>query len=297
MKIKLIAVIPFVFLAACGGSPETLPSGDGPATLEDLDDVNVYRPRHSGPDRPVPEEESAVTEDVAPQEEKPVRGPEPAAAEEPEPAVEAPRPEPAPEPEPATAPETAEEPDREPEPRGDREALADAFIADVNARLPKLEDSAAWKSYLKASEAFDDEYAAVKKKRGNAAGRDVERAWADTIKAWYEARYHQALFVHLNRGREGFTPVFMHERDKVLALDVEYLQCPRCVSAQAAEELVSAHGTALAQFRTDALKYDRKAAAVHADKEWRKHWKVEQKKWQDAVDGKFDNEDVKKFGE
>ncbi len=304
MKLQLFAAAVLLLILSAWGCTTTThhhhydQDDDGPATLDDLDDVRVYRPGDNGRGDPEHSDSDPEPEvEVPPSDPEPQPDPEPIPPEsEPDPVVEDPPEDPVVE-QPEDDPEADPAPEPGPVTGPDHDELADAFIAEVKSRLSELKATKAWKAYSKAIEEFDKRYDKAKEKRGNDKGKDLEQAWATAIKAWYEARYLQALFLHLNEGPEGFEPVFVHERDEVLSLDDEHLQSEACINAQAASELVASRSSDLMKFYTDAIKYDRTAADVYADKKWEKRWEDEKQMWQDAANGNFDEKDIRKYSE
>lgn len=303
---KWTALAITLLLVGCGGTQTR--EGDGPATMDDFDNVEVYegpegdtrtgtRNNRTTPREPIVKDDPAP--DTAAPRDKPVREPEPE-AKEPAPEVKQPGDEPAKEPGPEVK-QPGDEPKTEPDAGNEHEKLADEFIRAVNLKVFELEESKAWQAYLDAIDKFNKRFDKAKDKRnkdngkGKDKGKDLEQAWADTIEAWYDARYFQALFLHLYAPADDYTPVFVHDRDEVLTLSADELKSENCRLTQAANELVGGKSKELMQFQTDVLKYDRKASDVYADEKWQKRWKDEKKKWQDAANGKIDNKDLKKY--
>jgi hypothetical protein len=323
---KWAALAIALLLAACGSSRHTHTNDDDPATMEDFDEVEVYEgpegdrrtnDRNNG-DTTVENESST---DRANPRETPTRDPDPVEPIEnprrdPDPEVEKPKEDPVkedpvkdPDPEVEKPKEdpVKEDPvkDPEPDPAAEHEKLADEFIRAVNMKVFELEESKAWEAYLDAIEDFNKRYDKAKEKRndkgngngkGNDKGKDLEQAWADTIEAWYEARYFQALFLHLYTPADDYMPVFVHDRNEVLTLSDEQLDSADCQLTQAANELVGGKSKELMQFQTDVLKYDLTASKVYSDDKWEKRWADEKEKWEDAGNGKFDEKDIKKYG-
>jgi len=179
----------------------------------------------------------------------------------------------------------------------EHERLADEYVAAVKTLLPGLEGSKAWKQFETDYRKFEDKYDKVKetRKAEKPNKNALEKEWAECIKYWYEARWSLALFTHLHSPAQDFLPVFLYERADVLALTDAQLQSADCRHSQAASELAATPSTELNRFRTDALKYDLTAGAVHESKDHQKTFGDAKKKFQDAVDGKFDEKDLKRL--
>lgn len=189
-----------------------------------------------------------------------------------------------------------EQPKQPPQPTA-HEKNADEFVRVVLERCNELEETKAYKDYVKAMEAFQKSYdhALQKKKDDNGKGQDLEQAWADTLKDWYAARYAQQLFLHLYFTDSSFEPVFVHDREEVLTLSDAQLLSSKARESQAAHEVVAQHSARLNAFRTDSLKYDLTCQKVHEDKKWQKRFEDAKKKFEDAASGKFDEKDLKKY--
>ncbi|MBK9973902.1 MAG: hypothetical protein IPP14_03915 [Planctomycetes bacterium] len=179
----------------------------------------------------------------------------------------------------------------------EHERLADEYVAAVKTLLPGLEGSKAWKQFEGDYRKFEDKYDKVKetRKAEKPNKNALEKEWAECIKYWYEARYSLALFTRLHSPAQDFVAVFLYERADVLALSDAQLQSDDCRHSQAASELAATPSTELNRFRTDALKYDLTAGAVHESKDHSKTFGDAKKKFEDAAAGKFDEKDLKRL--
>lgn len=180
----------------------------------------------------------------------------------------------------------------------DRNKLAEEFELAVLDLLGDLEESKAAKFFLQERKKFQDEYDKTLKLKADAKTKadKLERAWAETIRAWYEARYAAQLFLHLHSPAKDFVAVFVHERADVLTLSDAQLASADCRYTQAANEFVSREGESLRKFQADALKNDLVANKVNGSESWKKTWAAAHGKWERAGSGDFDADDLKKHG-
>lgn len=173
----------------------------------------------------------------------------------------------------------------------------DAFIAAVKDKAYELEKSKSYKHWQSELKHWRDKYEKVKETRKGADKdkNNLEKEWADCIKAWYQARYAHYLFLHLHTRDANYMPVFIHDRAEVEMLPDAQLQSEACRHTQAAHELAATDGAELNKFRTDALKYDKVASDVHVSKTWEKTFGDAKKKFEGAAAGTFEDKDVKSY--
>ena len=184
-----------------------------------------------------------------------------------------------------------------PEARLAHEKLADDFIDAVRGQAPRLKKSKSFVQFEKDLKAFNDAHdRALLERRKAVVDKDaVEAAWADAIKAWFEARYALKRFVRLHATSAPFEPVNVGDRPEVLNLGADKLRSPECRRANAAQSLADPHFRELNLFRTGTLRYDLVANNVFESKDWAKHFGDAQTRFEDAANGKFDEDDLKKF--
>ncbi|MCC6465153.1 MAG: hypothetical protein IT463_07425 [Planctomycetes bacterium] len=180
----------------------------------------------------------------------------------------------------------------------DRNKLAEEFELAVLDLLGDLEESKAAKFFVQERKKFQDEYDKTLKLKADSKTKQdkLERAWADTIRTWYEARYAAQLFLHLHSPAKDFVAVFVHERADVLTLSDAQLASADCRYTQAANEFISREGESLRKFQADALKNDLVANKVNGSENWKKTWKAAHEKWERGSNGDFDADDLKKHG-
>lgn len=307
---KLLFALMLGVLVGCGSSQKTndRDEDDGPYTQEDLanDTGDVYRPSNPGKDddgvdkgsRDKPDRGDTVKKDdpkkdpgpsVEKPKEDPKKDPEPAKSKvdpKKDPVVEKPKEDP------------KADPRRDPEPaKPDRSGLIKSFISDVSARMDDLEEGKLWKDVLKAKEQFDNKCDLAMEKSNDERGKDAEAAWANAIKEWYQLRYLIELFKHVNWSAPSDFYVDGPLNEEVVGACADnHLRNGDCAQAWAAYELVEIHMKEVRQFQTDILKYDLVASKVYTDPKQEKKWSSEKDKWQDAVSGTFDKNDLKKYG-
>jgi len=307
MRYCILLLLAFA-LAACGGTAQPRDEGDddGPYTSEDLENEtgDVYRPEDDGrSETPKKEPEPKVE---APKKEEPAKGPKVETPKKEEPKKEEPRKEPGPkvetpkkeEPkkeEPKKEEPKKEEPKKDP-PANARSALVSAFIADVGKNMDTLEQHKLWKEFVKAREKFDDRVDKAKEKQRDEKGKDLEEAWANAIVAWYEVRYTYELWMHLNwKAAKEFDVAVGFNLDGVQEYTDAELKSAACAQTKAAYELAEPEMKEVRQFQTDVLKYDLVASRVFVDAKQAKKWEKEKKLWQDATEGKYDENELKKY--
>lgn len=309
---KLIAASLLVLLtAACGSSQKQDQTDDGHYTQDDLerDTGDVYRPSNSGKDDDGVEKGSKKekTHDNTTVEKKdePKSEPENKKTDEPKhnpgDTVENPKKDPKKDPEPKADPKKEPEPKTDPKKEDDGQArmeLMGQFIRNVNAKMDDLEKTKAWKDFLKAKEKFDDRCDKALEKGNDERGKSAEAAWTEAIQAWYEVRYMQLLFLHVNRkSGKDFEPGAGLNFDELQVYTNDQLNSDKCVQTTAAYELAEPEMKDVRKFQTDILKYDLVAGRVYQDDKQAKKWADEKQKWQDAAGGEFDDKDLKKYGE
>ncbi|MBE7490463.1 MAG: hypothetical protein HS108_01675 [Planctomycetes bacterium] len=302
---RIVFVLPLL-LAACGGSPKRTddrpqpdPQTQDPVWREDQKPAEPKQPTKPADPKPAePKVEKQPTKPAEPKPAEPKVEKQPTKPAEPKPAdpkVEKQPTKPA-EPKPAE-PKVEKQPDHPVGPVANKELLADEFIADVKARLSGLEDTKSFKRARQEFKHFQDKLARVaeEKKQPKPNPKNLEKAWAETIKAWYEARYSLLLFLHLHTPDKEFVTVFIHERAEVLALSDAQLRSAACRASQAAAEVSSEMSRELGRFQSDYLKNDLTCHNVFQDKQWQKTWEDEKKKWADAAEGRFDSREMQRF--
>ena len=309
----ILAVLMLGLLVGCGSSQERSdPDDDGAYTQEDLerDSDDVYRPSNSGKDddgvekgsRDKPARDADVKKDDPKKDPGPsVENPKDDPKKDPEPVKpkEEPRKDPVKDPKKDPVVEQPkDDPKKDPEPdKPDRSGLISTFISDVSARMDVLEEGKLWKDVLKAKEQFDKKTDLALEKGNDNRGKDAEAAWANAIKEWYELRYMIELFKHVNWSAPGDFYVDGPLNEEVVGgCADEHLRNADCAQAWAAYELVEIHMKEVRQFQTDILKYDLVASKVYTDPKQEKKWSSQKEKWQDATNGDFDRNDLKKYG-
>ncbi|MBZ0134757.1 MAG: hypothetical protein K8I27_00120 [Planctomycetes bacterium] len=301
---KLLSAVMLGLLVGCGSSEKrSEPDDDDPYTQEDLDrdTGDVYRPSDPGKDddgvdkggRDKPTRNDRVNNTK----EDPKKDPGPS--------VEKPKDDPGPKDEPKKDPakdpvaeKPKDDPKKDPEPaKPDRSGLIKAFISDVSARMDDLEESRLWKDLIQAKEKFDASTDKALEKGNDERGKDAEAAWANAIKDWYEVRYLTELFKHVNWSAPSDFYVDGPLNEEVVgACADQHLRNGDCAQAWAAYELIEINMKEVRQFQTDILKYDLVASKVYQDPKQEKKWVGQKDKWQDAVNGTFDKNDLKKYG-
>lgn len=309
---KLLFAVMLGVLVGCGSSQkQSDPDDDGPYTQEDLenDTGDVYRPSNPGedddgvekgsrdkPDRDTEVKKDDPKKDPGPSVEKPTDDPR----KDPEPAKpkDDPKKDPGKPKDDPVVEKPTEDPKKDPEPaKPDRSGLIKTFISDVSARMDELEGSKLWKDLLKAKEQFDKKTDLALEKGNDARGKDAEAAWANAIKEWYQVRYVVELFKHVNwNAPSDFYVDGPLNEEFVGACSDDHLRNGDCAQAWAAYELIEINMKEVRQFQTDILKYDLVASKVYTDPKQEKKWSSQKDKWQDAVNGEFDRNDLKKYG-
>ena len=300
---KLLFAVMLGVLVGCGSSQKQNDPDDGPYTQDDLEREtgDVYRPSNPGKDddgvdkgsRDKPSRDTSKPKD------------EP---RDPGPSVENPKddhkkdlPPAKPKDDPKKDPvveKPKDEPKKDPVPaKPDRSGLIKTFISDVSVRMDELEESKLWKDLLKAKEQFDKKCDLALEKGNDERGKDAEAAWANAIKDWYEVRYLIELFKHVNWSAPSDFYVDGPLNEEVVGACADnHLRNADCAQAWAAYELIEINLKEVRQFQTDILKYDLVASKVYVDPKQEKKWAGAKDKWQDAVNGTFDKNDLKKYG-
>jgi hypothetical protein len=176
-----------------------------------------------------------------------------------------------------------------------KEKLADEFVKAVKGMLPQLEKSKAYVQFKADNDAFSKLHEAALETRKGSDKAVIEQAWADTIKAWYEARYSLERFRKVHSNATDFETVSINSWNDVKGLRADHLRSADCRKANAASTLADPHRKELNMFRATTLKYDLAAGAVFGSKDWAKVFGDAQKKYEDAEQGKYDETDLKKF--
>lgn len=177
-----------------------------------------------------------------------------------------------------------------------KEKLADEFVKAVKGMVPQLEKSKSYLQFKADYEAFNKQQDAALEERRKASDKAViEQAWADTIKAWYDARYSLERFRKVHSNAKDFETVSINSWNDVKGLRADHLRSADCRRANAASTLADPQRKELNQFRATILKYDLTANAVFESKDWAKVFGDAQKKYQDCEQGKYDESDLKKF--
>ncbi|MBX3474054.1 MAG: hypothetical protein KF754_06690 [Planctomycetes bacterium] len=303
---KMLVLALTLLLAACGGSPSRTDDRRGPDPEPETQEP-VWREDQKPADPKVEKKPAEPAKPADPKvEKKPAEPPKPADPKvEKKPAEPAKPADPKVEKKPAEPakpadPKVEKKPEEPPRPVGpltNKELLADEFIEDVKGRLSALEDTKSFKHAKQEFKHFNDKLDKVltERKQAKPNQKNIEKAWAECIKAWFQARYALLLFLHLHTPDKEFMTVFIHERAEVLALSDAELKSAACRASQAAAEVSSEMSRELGRFQGDYLKNDLVCSQVYQDKTMQKTWEDDRKKWSDAAEGKIDSKELQRF--
>lgn len=308
---RTLLLLPLL-LAACGGSPSRTddrsqpdpePETTEPVWREDQKPAEPKQPTKPAEPKPAdPKVEKQPTKPAEPAkpadpkvEKQPTKPAEPAKPAEPK------QPTKPADPVKPADPKVEKQPTKPAEPLqpkpDEMDVLADEFIADVKSRLSGLEATKSWKQFQNDYKHYKDKLqkALDEKKKDKPNPKGLEKAWAECIKAWFEARYSLLRFLHLHTPDKNFQGTFIHDRDDVKRLSKAELRSADCRASQAATEVSAEAAKDLGRFQGDYVKNDLVCNNVYLSKDHEKTWSDEKKKWSDAADGKFDSKDLQRF--
>ncbi|MBX3473431.1 MAG: hypothetical protein KF754_03545 [Planctomycetes bacterium] len=177
--------------------------------------------------------------------------------------------------------------------KSQHEKNADAFVSAVTGRVAYMNRSKAWDFFLIGQFQFGR---AVEKardlKRKDAPVTEQETAWADAIKAWYEARYRINVFILVNRddSLRDFLTADMNDRASILALtDRDYADI-KIQNYHAALLKLGRYTDDIKKFQTDVIKNNIMVGNMFTSDQWKPHWAAERKKWEDSNPDREDAE-------
>jgi len=169
--------------------------------------------------------------------------------------------------------------------KSEHEQKADTFIRAVNGYDSLMGRSKAWDFFLVGQHNFGRAVEkALKLKKDGAPKDELESAWADAVKAWYEARYRINVFILVNRDESvrDFMTADLRSRESVLALtDADYANV-KLQRYHAALEKVGRNSDNIKMFQTDVIKNDIQVGNMFTSDKWKPHWAAEKKKWDDS---------------
>ncbi len=167
------------------------------------------------------------------------------------------------------------------------EKRADTFVIFVGQAMQKMNRSRAWDFFMVGKLKFQNSLdAALDAKKKEASQEEQERLWAETIKAWYEAKYRAAVVraVYWDPSIEDLLTVNISDRKEVLGLRDQDLENEKFQIYQAAISKLDQQTAGIQKFQTDVIKYDLVAGRVFASEKWPPTWESEKKKWNAAGD-------------
>lgn len=167
----------------------------------------------------------------------------------------------------------------------EHEKNADAFVAAVSGWVAKMDRGRAWDFFLVGQFRFGR---AVEKardlKKKDAPVAEQEQAWAEAIKAWYEARYRINVFILVNRDESvrDFLTADMNDRASVLGLrDADYKDV-KLQMYHAAQFKLGRYTDDIKKFQTDVIKNNIMVGNMFTSDKWKPFWADAKKKWDDS---------------